>query len=211
MVEVRVKIKFEVNVMQKLYEALAKAQSEFTQVAYDRTNPHFKSRYATLAAIEMATRPALNENGLSIVQVFKMMPDNNMILVTRLAHASGECIESEYLIVREGKSDQQIGSSITYARRFSYASMLAVSACEDDDGESTKDKPQVSKHQERKPVSKAASGTIKPEEALHIKSLVEGNVDLAKKMLMHLGVEKITEIPAAQYEYVVRELQRTEV
>jgi hypothetical protein len=71
--------------VQKLYEALATAQSEFTQVSYDRTNPHFKSRYATLAAIEMATRPALNENGLAIVQVFRMLPDNNMILVTRLA------------------------------------------------------------------------------------------------------------------------------
>ena len=102
----------------KIYEALAKAQSEFEPVLFDRTNPHFKNKYATLNALETATKPALTKNGLSILQLFKMQPEGEMLLITRLAHTSGEFIDSEYLVVRTGKSDQQIGSSITYGRRF---------------------------------------------------------------------------------------------
>ena len=48
----------------ELAAALAAAQGEMQNAAMSAENPHFKSRYADLAAIRNATIPALSKNGL---------------------------------------------------------------------------------------------------------------------------------------------------
>lgn len=60
------------------------------------------------------------------------------VLVTRLTHASGQWFESLYPLPSNG-GPQQLGSAITYARRYALAAMLSVVADEDDDGEVAKD------------------------------------------------------------------------
>ena len=116
-----------------LWAALVKAQAEFDKIAKDRTNPHFKSKYATMASIIDATRPALAANGLAVTQI--MEPgDGTLMLRTILAHASGEKVESVVPLLALGKGAQPFGSELTYMRRYSYAAILNVVADEDDDG-----------------------------------------------------------------------------
>ena len=114
-------------------KAFAAAQAELENVTKDKTNPAFKSQYATLAAVLDVVRPVMSKHGIGILQA----PGNNdagmVTVTTRLTHESGEWLES-CLIVPTGKNDAQgVGSSISYGRRYSLAAMCGV-AQEDDDG-----------------------------------------------------------------------------
>ena len=125
----------------QLAAALAGAQADIGNPAKNAANPHFKSRYADLAAVLSVARPALSENGLSIVQV-PILDAPEMHLITVLLHSSGEWIGAR---LRHGLAGdqrgttpvQQLGSLITYLRRYSAAAIVGV-AQEDDDGEGTR-------------------------------------------------------------------------
>ena len=54
--------------MNEIAGALAKAQAEIKNAEKKEENPHFKSRYADLAAVTLACREPLAKNGLSVVQ-----------------------------------------------------------------------------------------------------------------------------------------------
>jgi hypothetical protein len=78
----------------------------------------------------------LSKFGLCLTQVFEMIP-TGMLLVTRLAHESGEFIDSKFpILFGPNETMQQIGSKITYARRFSAGSITGIAAEEDDDANS---------------------------------------------------------------------------
>ena len=51
-----------------LIDALVKAQSQMSHAAFDQTNPHFKSKFASLKSVIDAVKPALNANGIAYVQ-----------------------------------------------------------------------------------------------------------------------------------------------
>lgn len=116
-------------------KALAAAQREIGVAVKDVTNPHFRSKYADLQAVDEACRPALSKHGIAISQGTSYL-DGFVAVTTRLMHAeSGEYIEST-LHIAPGKHDAQgVGSAITYARRFGLSALAAVPAGVDDDGE----------------------------------------------------------------------------
>lgn len=115
----------------KLTEALAKAQGTIENAILNKTNPHFKSKYADLAAIFDAVRKPLATQGLVVTQTTELR-EGGFVLVTMLAHSSGQWIRSEYPLPAAGKP-QEIGSALTYARRYSLSAITGVAADEDDD------------------------------------------------------------------------------
>jgi len=118
----------------KLSEALAKAQGEMKPASFDAQNPHFRSRYATLASIMEACRAALSQNQIAVIQGASVIEDR-VIVTTMLVHASGEFISDQLSMNIQKDSPQAIGSAITYARRYSLASLAGVISDEDDDAE----------------------------------------------------------------------------
>ena len=119
----------------KLAAALAKAQSEIKGAKKDAENPFFKSTYADLASTWEACREALSKNELAVAQPTDLL-DGQMILRTVLLHSSGESITGILpIMVGEKATAQQVGSAITYCRRYALAAMVGV-APEDDDGNS---------------------------------------------------------------------------
>lgn len=122
----------------KLAAALAKAQGEMKNATLNKINPHFKSKFADLAAVRDATIPALAKNGLSIVQ-FTKMGDGNLSLITRLMHESGESIDGEYPLPGAGTAPQAMGSALTYAKRYCWSAMCGIAADEDDDANAAQD------------------------------------------------------------------------
>lgn len=120
-----------------LATALLKAQGEFTGVLKDKTNPHFKSKYADLQAAISATEEPLRMNGLLVIQTpFGSNATQSAGVTTRLIHISGEWIEGELELpagTQNRVDAQTFGSAITYARRYSYLGILGI-APEDDDG-----------------------------------------------------------------------------
>lgn len=113
--------------------ALVKAQKEFGPALKSSTNPHFRSRYADLAACVEAVVDALNNNGIALTQ--RLSPCNDGVIVeTVFVHESGEIINCGQLHVPASKQDPQgYGSALTYARRYSLMAACGI-APEDDDG-----------------------------------------------------------------------------
>lgn len=113
------------------------AKKGFKPVLKDSTNPHFRTKYASLAAILEAVEQPLLENGLILVHLILQVNDTDIILVTRLFHESGQYLESTYPIPHIADL-QKMGSAITYAKRYSVSALLSVVGEDDDDAESTK-------------------------------------------------------------------------
>jgi hypothetical protein len=119
--------------MKNIATALVKAQKAFGPALKSSTNPHFKSRYADLAACVEAVIDALNENGIALVQHSHECADG-IIIETIFIHESGEMISGGKLHVPATKQDAQgYGSAMTYARRYSLQAACGI-APEDDDG-----------------------------------------------------------------------------
>lgn len=146
----------------ELAVALNKAQSDFMVAKKDAKNPFFKSKYATLNSVYEAVAPALLSNGFTIIQP---IVDNNV--ETTLVHASGQFITSSCPIVCAKQNDPQaMGSAITYARRYSLASLLGVMTDEDDDGEKAmgRQTKQASAPEKKEPQKPVPAPTEKPKE-----------------------------------------------
>lgn len=122
------------DTINEIAAALAKAQAEISNVVKDAANPHFRSQYATLAAVLDVARPVLAKNGISIMQPAGSDETGNVVVETMLAHSSGQWMRSS-IACRPAKADAQgMGSVITYLRRYSLASMVGIAQA-DDDGE----------------------------------------------------------------------------
>jgi hypothetical protein len=119
--------------IQKLTEALVKAQAEMKNPAFDAFNPHFKSKYASLPTVREAVLPVLNKHGLALSQ-FPRAEGTYAGCTNLLLHVSGEWVQSDCLLPIDKVSSQGAGSAITYARRFSMQSIAGVVGEEDTDG-----------------------------------------------------------------------------
>jgi hypothetical protein len=118
--------------MKELFLSVSNFQMECPKISKDANNPFFKgSKYATLPHILSIITPILKKNGLVIMQ-----PVINNCVVTKLIHIdSGECIESVYEIkCKDDTNPQQLGSGVSYARRYSISSILNLNIDDDDDG-----------------------------------------------------------------------------
>lgn len=116
-----------------LAAALAAAQGEIVNPAKGAENPHYKSRYANLVDGLRAIKGPLAKHAIAVVQCTRMQ-DDLLILTTRLIHDSGEWIEGEWPVANWTKlTPQQMGSALTYARRYSLFSLVGISGADDDD------------------------------------------------------------------------------
>lgn len=124
-----------VNTMEikQIAAALVKAQKAFGPALKSSSNPHFKSRYADLAACVEAVMDGLNDNGIALIQQTHEC-DSGVIVETVFLHESGEIFSAGKLHVPAVKHDAQgYGSALTYARRYSLMAACGI-APEDDDG-----------------------------------------------------------------------------
>lgn len=126
--------------MQQIATAFVKAQRDFAPALKSSTNPHYRSRYADLAACVEAVIDALNANGIAMIQRTHDS-DNGVAVETLFVHESGETITGGILHVPAAKHDPQgYGSALTYARRYSLMAACGI-APEDDDGNMAQSTP----------------------------------------------------------------------
>jgi len=117
----------------ELAAAMVQVQIALKPAIKDSTNPHFGSKYADLAAVWEAARPALTAHGFSVIQSPDRR-DGEVGVTTLLLHASGQWVRGR-VSARPQKDDPQgVGSCISYLRRYSLAAMTGV-VSEDDDAE----------------------------------------------------------------------------
>jgi hypothetical protein len=111
------------NIYQKLHEA----KLEIGKVAKNAKNPHFKNTYADLNALIEAVEPILLEKGLVLLQPIK--EGKVFTIITSIEDSNS--IES-YIDLPINLNPQQLGSAVTYFRRYTLQSLLSLQAVDDD-------------------------------------------------------------------------------
>ena len=116
-----------------LIESLVKAQSEMSHAAFDQTNPHFKSKFASLKSVIDAIKPALNANGIFFMQVSHPL-DHGVGIETVFCKADEKLSTGVVMVPVDKANAQGLGSALTYAKRYSLAMACGIAADVDDDG-----------------------------------------------------------------------------
>jgi len=121
--------------VEAISKALAAAQAEMRNPAFDSSNPHFRNKFASLAAIRNAVVPVFSKHGLSVMQ--ELTTDElGVSCTTIIQHESGQWLEFGPLTMPANKPDAQgLGSAATYCRRYALQAVVAVVGDEDDDAE----------------------------------------------------------------------------
>jgi hypothetical protein len=131
----------DINPLNELGAALAKAQAEMSNPKFDKTNPHFKNKFASLAAVRDAVVPVLAKHGIACIQELEAVT-GGVACTTILIHSSGQTYRSAPLCMPVSKGDAQgFGSSGTYARRYGLQAVANVVGDEDDDANAGTGKP----------------------------------------------------------------------
>lgn len=171
-----------------LWKAMLEAQKEIEHVTKDSKNPHLKNTYASLKATIDAVKSVYNKHGLVVTQHVLPGAPGWVTVMTEITHAeSGESTRDQLPVPIKhkfkdgadlGPDAQELGSAISYGRRYGLQAMSFM-ASEDDDGNSAaglsgdnrpaavvprppaakvEDKPSASKEELESRISKALPG-----------------------------------------------------
>lgn len=121
--------------------ALAAAQTEFPPITKTKTvevrtktGGTYTFDYATHDKIRASTIPVLAAHELALAQPLTNL-NGQPAVKTILLHSSGDSIEETFpLPLRPDMTAQEVGSAITYIRRYAWVAMLGLVADDDDDG-----------------------------------------------------------------------------
>ena len=116
---------------------LLQFQKAIGVIAKDSKNPHFKNTYASLTQILGEVKPVLTNLGLVLLQ-----PINNGKVGTIIIDGTNVIAES-WIDLPLNLQPQPLGSAITYFRRYTISSLLALEI--DDDDATMASKPIASK------------------------------------------------------------------
>ena len=177
----------------ELIAALAKAQGQIKPAIKDSINPHFRSKYADLGSVWEACREALSTNALAVVQTIRQ-GETGQELVTTLGHSSGQWMSSHMTLPVQKSGAQEIGSCLSYCRRYALASMVGVySDAVDDDAELA--------------TSKVKESVRLPTLTVEQQSILEGFLkefpESKKDMLNRFNVSDISYIPYDRFQSIV--------
>lgn len=119
-----------------LSKALAAANKVVENATKNAVNPHFKNKYADLAAVLDTVRAVYADNGLSVIQAAGAVyieQKLHAVVETQLVHESGEWVRGTLMLPVKDPTAQGLGGAITYGRRYALAALAGI-AQEDDDG-----------------------------------------------------------------------------
>jgi hypothetical protein len=128
--------------MKELLTALHKSKSNIGAISKDSKNPFFKSMYFDVNKLIEHVEPILIENDLVLLQ-----PITDGKVVTQIHHVhTGQMIQSE-MNLPNIQDAQKMGSAITYFRRYTLQSLLALQAEDDDGNKAVKPAPKAKKQE----------------------------------------------------------------
>ena len=128
---------------ENLASALAAFQLELPRLAKGNTADmgNYIIKYADLAGVSTVVLPLLAKHGLSFSAKPTLDEAGRFVLEYSLRHQSGESDTGRYPL--PSGTPQQLGSAITYARRYALSAVTGVAPDTDDDGKEANDAPPV--------------------------------------------------------------------
>jgi hypothetical protein len=116
-----------------LQSRLPRITKDETATVTPRDGRSYTYSYANLASIHDAIFPLLAECNLAWITKPTIRDDGQFVLRYMLRHGpTGEYEDGDYPLPASG-TPQQIGSAITYARRYTLTAVLGIAPAEDDD------------------------------------------------------------------------------
>lgn len=132
----------------ELAAALAAFQAEAPTVSKGKTakvptkaGGSYSYTYANLADVVEAAYPLLSKHGLSFSCVPRNREAGGYELAGILLHSSGESLEGSLPL--SGNTPQELGSALTYMRRYLLGAMTGLVTDDDDDGAAASRRPQA--------------------------------------------------------------------
>lgn len=120
--------------MEKTFESrLLQFQTQIGIIKKDSKNPHFKNTYASLEQILSEVKPILTDCGLILLQPIN---DKGVCTVITMENGTETDFVESYIPLPTNLAPQALGSTITYYRRYTLSSLLALEI-DDDDAQST--------------------------------------------------------------------------
>mgnify|MGYP005992704315 CR=1 FL=1 len=148
---------FDHTTLTELAPALALAQLHMVPAVYDKTNPHFRSKYTSLASVLGSILPALNEQGIALLQHPSFDSATGLVSVcTVLMHKSGQYMSSTCSLPLGGRKDgHALKSATTYLRRIGAISICGLPEEDDDGNRASARRSQPARPQREEPLSDA--------------------------------------------------------
>jgi len=109
-----------------IYNKLFTLQNELGAISKDATNPFYKSKYFDINSLIGQLKPLLQKHNLVLLQ-----PINNNQVRSVIYDLDGGSVESS-IELPTNLDAQKLGSAITYFRRYTLTSLLALQAIDDD-------------------------------------------------------------------------------
>ena len=177
-----------------LAPAFIKAQAEMTDPVKDTQGYGYK--YATLDQMLQIVRPVLSKHGLGVMQNLEGGDNGHVSVNTIIIHESGQTMESIMsmpISAKKGLSaEQNVGTAISYARRYALQSCLGLMAEEDTDAADAAPKKTNGK---AKPVA-----FISPEQESEIRARGDACSVNWIKLCAHMGVASVASLVAEDYD-----------
>lgn len=153
--------------MSEINKALAELQANLPRITKDLTakvetrgGSSYKYTYADLAQISRELLPLLGKNGLSFVSR-PTRRDGQFVLAYELRHISGEQIDGEWPLPDRG-TPQEIGSAVTYARRYSLCAVTGLAPDDEDHDAIVAEKAERRRRREPSQEKATAAPKVKP-------------------------------------------------
>lgn len=179
--------------------ALNAAQAEMGPISADATNPQTKSKYATYAKLDSRLRPIYTKHGfaLSFDEGVTDKPDCVLVLC-RVTHASGHCKTYQKLMPADGKGAKggdvmtkthAAGAAMSYGMRYLLKGIFNVAIGEEDND------------------GNGDVQYITEDQVADLMALMEEVRANRQKFLEYLKVEKLSDLPAKDYQKAVAALE----
>lgn len=212
----------------KIAGALAKAQGEFDKIEKTRevvvktkSGGQYTFKYAPLENVREGTQKHLSKNEIAVTQI--MCRSNattglGIVLKTMLIHSTGEWIAAIVDIPKsQDNKPQDIGSALTYLRRYSLSAILNVATEDDDDGNlasgNTIEKqtdsrpPGTPRPGGKDPKKKVSAAQLKRLTAIQLKNSWT-NEQVDEVVMQMLSVKNRKELNNAKYDWLIGKIEK---
>jgi len=136
----------------EIYKKLLKVQQEVGAISKDSKNPFFKSKYFDINGLIQHVEPILSRHGLLLMQPIREGHQWSIIFDVETGDSADSSLELPKL-----NDPQKLGSAVTYYRRYTLCSLLALQAEDDDANIASKE----SNKPKAKPLVKDFEGLLK--------------------------------------------------
>ena len=121
-----------------IYTSFARAWETVENPPLDSVNPHFKNKFASLGATLRVIRKACKDNGITYNQAFDTFRTDEgaeAVIRTWVSDGAGERIDLSCMRFPITDNPQQLGSAMTYCRRYVAQLDWGIVGEADDDAE----------------------------------------------------------------------------